>query len=189
MQRSEKLLEQLRAAITEEELQVRDFDTIFTAKSQIGGTIDLESLKVQTKPFGQQQLKLTILRKIAGGEEADPKMANALPDPGSLASYGGQAGKTVYFKISATPDGARRSGYVWGTDVYTLDSTLALAALHAGVIKSGQSKVVGVTFVENVNAFSGSTRNGITSGSWSSYPGGFKFKTIKSGPTSRTVRK
>ena len=39
--------------------------------------------------------------------------------------------------------GAGVGGFVWGTNVYTLDSTLALAAVHAGLLKTGESKVVG----------------------------------------------
>jgi len=70
-----------------------------------------------------------------------------------------------------------RGGYVWGTDVYTLDSTVCMAAMHAGLLQPGQSKVVGVTILGPQNTFSGSRRNNITSGDWSTFPGAFRFKT------------
>jgi len=31
---------------------------------------------------------------------------------------------------------------LWGSDIYTLDSTLGMAAVHAGVVKAGQTGVV-----------------------------------------------
>ena len=59
----------------------------------------------------------------------------------------------------------RVGGFVCGTDVYTLDSTLALDAVHASLLKTGESKILGVTILDNQNLFAASTRIGITSGS------------------------
>jgi hypothetical protein len=179
--RAELLVDQIRKTLPPEELEVREYDLVYTSKSQIGGTIDLPSLKVETGPFGQQQVKLDMLRRIATGATEEQVVGNVLPDPGTLSSYQGQVGKTVYFRVAA-PAAGNRNGFVWGTDVYTLDSTLWMAAVHAGLLQPGQTKVLGVTLLGPQNAFAASNRNGITSGNWANYPGGFRFKTK---PTAR----
>jgi hypothetical protein len=182
LHRAEQLVDQIRKTVPGEELEARDYDVIYTSKSQMGGKIDLESLKVDTGPFGQQQLKLLMLRRVSAGPIDDEQVANVLPDPGSLTAYQAQVGKTYYFRVSGA---GNRNGFVWGTDVYTLDSTLSMAAMHAGLLQPGQTKVIGVTILGPQNAFAGSTRNGITSSNWSAYPGGFRFK---SRPTATVVR-
>jgi hypothetical protein len=65
-------------------------------------------------------------------------------------------------------------GGLWGTDVYTLDSNLALAAVHAGALKPGQAGTVKVKILGPQPAFQGSVRNGITSSPYGPYNGGFK---------------
>ena len=52
---------------------------------------------------------------------------------------------------------------MWGTDVYTSDSTLATAAVHAGVLQPGQTGVVKVTILPGQAAYQGSTRNSVRS--------------------------
>ena len=65
-------------------------------------------------------------------------------------------------------------------------SPVWLAAMHAGLLQSGQSKVVGVTILGPQANFTGSRRNNITSGDWTNYPGGFRFKTGRAnGPAAR----
>ena len=66
-------------------------------------------------------------------------------------------------------------GSLWGTDTYTLDSTLALAAVHAGVVRPGQNGVVKVTILAPQAAFQGSQRNGVTSSHYGNYPGAYKI--------------
>jgi LCCL domain len=60
-------------------------------------------------------------------------------------------------------------GVVWGNDVYTSDSNLAAAAVHAGILTDGQSGTVSITVVPSPISYTGSTRNGVTSqpyGDW-----------------------
>ena len=49
-------------------------------------------------------------------------------------------GATFYFRVTATTD-----GLLWGTDVYTGDSALAVAAVHAGLVKPGETAIIKVT--------------------------------------------
>src|SRR5439155_7438372 len=74
--------------------------------------------------------------------------------------------------------GGMGGGTVWGTDVYTTDSPLALAAVHAGVVQMGQSAVVKVTIVASPNNFVGSTRNGITTENYGVYPAAYTVSRV-----------
>ena len=73
-------------------------------------------------------------------------------------------------------------GTVWGTDIYTTDSPLALAAVHAGVVQIGQTAVVKVTIVPSPNNFVGSTRNGITTEPFGQYPAAYTISRVNAAP-------
>ncbi|HKB39573.1 MAG TPA: LCCL domain-containing protein [Gemmataceae bacterium] len=94
----------------------------------------------------------------------------AEPDPGNLLGLHTQVGKSFSFDVTGQTDGA-----IWGTDVYTSDSSLATAAVHAGKVRPGERKVVRVTIVPPLSSFQGTTRNGVTSGSYGPYPGAYRI--------------
>jgi hypothetical protein len=73
-------------------------------------------------------------------------------------------GATYYFRV--TGDSV---GQVWGTDVYTGDSVLGVAAAHAGLVKVGESAILKVTVVKPLPQYQGSTRNGVTSHDFGAY--------------------
>lgn len=178
--RAEKLLSSIRETLSAEQYEVRTDDLVHTGRSKIAGQLDATSLLVETEPFGKQELKLTSVRSMRLTSLGDAEQKTALPDPGTLSSYQGQVGKQLRFRITGGVSGqqfggAFVGGAVWGSDVYTLDSTLAVAAVHAGVVTSGETAVVAVTIVGPQNSFQGSTRNGVTTSSWGAFPGGFKF--------------
>lgn len=60
-------------------------------------------------------------------------------------------------------------GSVWGTDVYTDDSSIATAAVHAGLLKPGEEGQLQVTFEAGRSGYEGSTRNGVTTQSYGAY--------------------
>lgn len=91
------------------------------------------------------------------------------PDPGSLTAFRGQVGQTFYFQVTG-----RLSGSVWGSDVYTDDSALAVAAVHAGVLRDGQDGVVKVIMLPSRVQYEGSTRNGVTTSSYGTFDGSYR---------------
>jgi hypothetical protein len=98
-----------------------------------------------------------------------------LPDPGSLTSYEqAKPGEEVVFKVM----GKTAGGTVWGTDLYTLDSKLAMAAVHAGVLKTGQEGIVKVVFAPGLSSYTGSEKNGVKSSSWASYRMSYKVEAV-----------
>lgn len=84
--------------------------------------------------------------------------------PDNMIALGHQVGQTFYFRVHG-----QEVGYVWGTDVYTGDSALAGAAVHAGAVDLGETSIVKVTVVAPLQQYHGSMRNGITSQSYGPY--------------------
>jgi hypothetical protein len=64
--------------------------------------------------------------------------------------------------------GATSGGIVYGTDIYTEDSSVNMAAVHAGILSVGQTATIRKNFGGNMSSYTGSTRNGVTSVSYGS---------------------
>ncbi len=106
-----------------------------------------------------------------------------LDDPGNLVDFRGQEGQTYYFSVTGSTQGS-----IWGTDVYTDDSSLATAAVHAGVLLEGQTGVVKVTIITGLSSYDGSTQNGVTSMDYGDWYGSYKVEGVtKTDQTSITV--
>ena len=91
--------------------------------------------------------------------------------PGNLATYGTKTGRSFFFDVVGSARGS-----VWGTDLYTTDSSLAAAAVHAGVLKSGQRGIVKVTIMAPPEEFLGSVRNGVASMKYGAYPASYSVE-------------
>lgn len=167
--RVNELLEKLRQTVPAEKLEIRTHDVVHTEQSKIAGQLTSASIKVKTFQFGDQQVKLAHLRSLAIPGAVEDVPADALPDPGHLVSLAQNIGKTYTFKVTGAQPG--RGGVVYGSGgVHTVDSTLALAVVHGGILKPGQTGYVKVTILGNVAGFQGTTENGITSHSYGQYP-------------------
>jgi TIR domain/LCCL domain len=70
---------------------------------------------------------------------------------------------------------ATHAGAVWGTDIYTDDSSLCRAALHAGSLTS-EGGTITVTRAEGRQLYIGTTRNGVTSNDYPATPFSIKFR-------------
>ncbi len=89
--------------------------------------------------------------------------------PGNMVNYRTQPGFQLLCHCTSQAAG---SGAVWGTDLYTDDSTLCRAALHAGAISSSGGSVL-VTMAGGSTSYTGSTRNGVTSFNYGSWPASY----------------
>ena len=113
---------------------------------------------------------MKVIQELVAHFERQNKLApdeiRALLDQGLLASDApariqdlcDTPGTTYYFRVTGAADGS-----LWGTDVYTGDSALATAAVHAGAVKAGETAVVRVTVMPPLTQYQGSVRNGVTS--------------------------
>ena len=119
---------------------------------------------------------MKVIQELVAHFERQRQLSNeeikALLDQGFLASDApariqdlcDTPGTTYYFRVTGASEGS-----VWGTDVYTGDSSLAAAAVHAGAVKAGETAVVRVTVVRPLNHYQGSVRNGVTSHDYERY--------------------
>src|SRR5205823_1167849 len=97
--------------------------------------------------------KVEAFRKGKRGGPALPgggRGGAALPDPGTLQGVAGQAGQSVVFEVTGNAN-----GIIWGIDVYTDDSALAAAAVHAGVLKAGEKGLIKVTILPGQASYGG----------------------------------
>src|SRR6185295_6059440 len=72
------------------------------------------------------------------------------------------------FQVSC-PAGCEATGGLWGSDVYTADSGICRASIHARLI-SPAGGVISVRLEPGRLAYRGSTRNGVQSGAYGQYP-------------------
>lgn len=77
----------------------------------------------------------------------------------------------------ACPSGGVLSDRVWGTDLYTDDSSVCTAAVHAGLITSAKGGTVTIEIRPGAAAYTGSTRHGAISEDYGQWLGSFAFVT------------
>lgn len=92
--------------------------------------------------------------------------------PSDLTQYRGQTGSVYAFTVTGNASG----GTVWGSDVYTDDSNLSAAAVHAGILADGQTGTVKVTILAGQDSYTASTRNGVTTRSYGSWYGSYSVE-------------
>jgi hypothetical protein len=82
-------------------------------------------------------------------------------------------GATYYFRVRGEAEGS-----LWGTDIYTGDSSLAAAAVHAGLVKADETAIVRVTVVAPPQGYQGSVRNGVTSHDFGRYGTAYRLSAV-----------
>jgi hypothetical protein len=128
---------------------------------------------------------MKVIQELVAHFERQNRLSNdeikALLDQGFLASDApariqdlcDTPGTTYYFRVTGASDGS-----AWGTDVYTGDSPLAVAAVHAGAVKAGETAVVRVTVMAPLNQYRGSARNGVTSHDYGRYGTAYRVDRV-----------
>jgi len=89
-------------------------------------------------------------------------------------SYRGKIGQRITFTF---PAGGSVSDRVWGSGVYTDDSSVASAAVHAGLITPQQGGTVTIEIQPGQPSYRGSSQHGVTSKDYGSWHGSFRFVT------------
>ena len=111
------------------------------------------------------------INALDAGSENTP-----LPDPHRTIGerFRTQPGKTLLFEVTGV-----NAGSIWGSDVYTDDSELGLAAVHAGLLAVGEKGIVKVTIVAAQEKYTGSARNGVASGDYGRWDGSYRVELVK----------
>jgi hypothetical protein len=141
-----KCREELRPSLQEAIAELQSLKDGFMKSGDLDGALAVRDLLTS--------LKVKVLLK---GKDAKP-------DPGSFANTQAKAGDIVYYNVVG-----RASGPIWGTDIYTADTALATAAVHAGILKNAQEGVVKVVFKPGRGSYEASTRHGVTSAQWGNF--------------------
>jgi len=82
-------------------------------------------------------------------------------------------GAIYYFRVTGVTE-----GQLWGTDIYSGDSTIGAAAVHAGLLKPGATDLLRVTVVTPPEKFPGTVRNGVTSTEYGRYQYAWRLSAI-----------
>lgn len=168
--RAEEAVRAIQSQVPAALLESRDYDIVSTDDCKITGRLTASVLRVHTSQFGEQLLRLSDIRVLsAGSTSAD--VATAPPAPTNLMAFQHQFGKELSYTLTGYTPGVGQPN-VWGTDIYTLDSHLAAAAVHAGIVQPGKTAVVHVRIVQSPPQFIASYRNGINSTAYGNYPAG-----------------
>ncbi len=77
------------------------------------------------------------------------------------------------FTVECQPDGEFAT--VWGTDVFTADSSICTAAVHAGLITVDDGGEVTFRLLPGQDSYTGSTANGVTTQDYGSWGESFEF--------------
>src|SRR5436190_3311840 len=88
-------------------------------------------------------------------------------------SLNGKDGETM--TLSCSPNGTPHN--IWGSDIYTADSSISAAAVHAGLITLEQGGTVTIELRPGRSIYGASERKGVTSQTYGSWPHSFVFKT------------
>lgn len=92
------------------------------------------------------------------------------PDPGNMTAYRGFNGKVLQFYVVG-----QGSGSVYGDGIYTDDTRIAAAAIHAGLLKDGEAGVLSIEVLPGQDQYTGAERNGITSLTYGTWSGSYRF--------------
>jgi len=120
--------------------------------------------------YGSATCRGSLLLQTIGTAPPLPPQPVVLPDPGNLTRYRSQVGDTLHFEVTGAT-----SGSIWGTDIYTDDSSLSRAAVHAGQVHPGQTGIVSVTVLPGQSSYQGSLRNGVQSSNNGAWTGSYQF--------------
>ncbi|MEN9578215.1 MAG: hypothetical protein RJA70_1224 [Pseudomonadota bacterium] len=104
-----------------------------------------------------------------GDGNCEPLPADACP--ANFAAIPGVSDATLH-SCSCVP--RQMTGSVWGSGIYTRDSSICQAAVHAGAIKPAGGKVK-VKAAAGCASYTGTPKNGVTTSSWPAFGGSFFF--------------
>ena len=104
--------------------------------------------------------------------------------PANMKSYRGKNGSSFTFQVTGN-----NSGRIWGgeSNVYTDDSDIATAAVHAGLVRKGEIAVIKITILAGRSSYPAITRNGVTSIKYGSYDGSYKLEKVASAAATITA--
>jgi hypothetical protein len=123
---------------------------------------------VQSSFYGSFAYSYSFVTFESGAEYLNPGPLpiSSTQDASPLYTYVGQQ-----YSFACPANGSLDS--IWGTDVYTYDSSICSAAVHSGRASLASGGVVTIQIAPGQTSYTGSTRFGVTSSSYGSWGGSF----------------
>jgi hypothetical protein len=106
--------------------------------------------------------------RIVGAEPTSVAQVQMAPD--NLTIYRGQNGVLLQFDVTGSV-----AEQVWGGGLYTDDSSVAAAAVHAGLLRDGETGRVIIEIMPGQASYAGSQANGVTSSDYGPWEGSYRF--------------
>ncbi len=103
----------------------------------------------------------------ASNEDAD----DVTPIAWETTASGFKSDENLVYKFRCPEHGTEHT--VWGSDVYTQDSSICTAAVHAGVITLADGGIVTIEFRPGRLTYGSTVRNGIKTSTYGEYPHSF----------------
>ena len=133
-------------------------------------------------PAGSQAGTSPVPSTSPASSAASPSSRPDSPSTVARADEGADIPECPYSFINGAPAECRcpdpGSGAVWGSDIYTSDSNICQAALHAGAI-SPAGGVIRVVGSRGRSSYRGSLRNGVLTYDWGAYGGSFSVTPVR----------
>ena len=89
----------------------------------------------------------------------------------NATQFNGRNGLQIIYQCEA----GGRIGSVWGTDVYTDDSSVCSAGVHMGLITQARGGTVRIQIAPGRDSYNGTQRNGVNSSNYGRWGGSFVF--------------
>ena len=148
-----------------------DFNGRFVIPAVAVGARELEARR-----HGYATFRLTPVR-VGTTDTARVTFSMSLEAPSAVdagwrtnaATYRGMIGQVFVYRC---PPGGP-PGTIWGTDVYTDDSSVCTAAVHAGRITVDEGGIVTFEVRPGLAGYAPSTRNGVASSEFAAWQGSF----------------
>ncbi len=145
-----------------------DYDTISTDDSVFAGRLEAVQLRIATYQFGELNLRVTDAKTLQFGRVSGGDAKLEMVDGANIYQLcQTHLGKVVGITVTGGIDGA-----VWGSGPYTADSTMGTAAVHAGAVKNGETKVIRVRLVQDPGVYQGTIANGVATSNYNQFPSG-----------------
>jgi hypothetical protein len=146
-------------------------------KRERWGSDDVANRSVAWEERQMNRYRAELLCGFAGAlflaaQPAEAQRALGLAPAEGAAGLAKEVGKSFTF-VCPVSDGTRAS--VYGTDVYTADSAVCAAAIHAGVLRPGLTGIVTIVIGSGADSFASTTRNGVTSKSYGRWGTSYTF--------------
>lgn len=141
-----------------------------------GGTVTIRTRPAQTA-YASSERNGVMTESFGSGQGSFVFLSSAMPinEPidweYGVADLRGRLDQS--FTFTCMPNG--RIHNVWGSDLYTDDSSVCSAAVHAGLINTREGGTISIRMISGQGAYTGTSRNGVSTIGYGNWHGSYIF--------------